>query len=140
MNIKILILLVLFFFIVSGCKKTQTEVVISDGTYSGKMFDMNGMSALAMPGIYNVSFQIVSQSQIFIGAQNVNYIPTGAGTYKVSRQEINFTETEVFPDNTTVNTIAVLSGSYSYTIKGDSLFLTKNNTGINNITYKLKKQ
>lgn len=137
---KKVVLIMLSVLVIGGCKKTKTEAVVLDGTYSGKVTYINGMSALAMPLVFNVSFQITSQPKTFTGVQNVNYLQTGAGTYNLSGQDIDFTNTQAFPNNTTVNTIAVLSGSYHYAIKGDSLFLTKNNTGINNTTYQLKKQ
>lgn len=118
-----------------GCKKDNNGKAISDGNYSGKFLagNQNGWTLKDSVGVSLQSGQFNSLTSSLT-------LPTGKGSYQVEGGTVTFTNMIAFPDNTSVVTTAVLNGSYSYAVKGDSIFLSKTDVGQNVYTYKLKRQ
>jgi hypothetical protein len=142
MKPKGLFFILLLLFSVGGCKKDNNgqakgnyEPVILDGNYSGKFL------ASAQNGWFFGDGVVVSlQSGQFNSLISPSTLTTGKGSYQINGVTATFTNTDVFQDNTSVVTTAVLNGSYTYVIKGDSLFLAKTDASQTVYTYKLAKQ
>ncbi|SDS66302.1 hypothetical protein SAMN05216490_1568 [Mucilaginibacter mallensis] len=135
MKPKGLFFILLLLLSVSGCKKDNNGKAIFDGDYSGKFLASN-QSGWTLRDSVVVSLQ----SGQFNSLTSSSTLTTGKGNYLINGETATFTNTEIFPDNTSVVTTAVLNGSYTYVIKGDSIFLSKTDASQNVYTYKLKKQ
>ena len=57
---------------------------------------------------------------------------------QISGSALDFNDPEAFPDSGVLITNAGLSGGYSYSVKGDSLLITRTGNG-SIVNYKLKK-
>jgi hypothetical protein len=133
---KIAILILSVVMLASACKKDKKAPQLN-GTYTGTFSESTLSVTQAPPTISAV--QLIISGNNFQSGQGTAYITVGAGTVQISPSVLNFTDTEAFPDNTSINSSAALSNSYNYTVKGDSLMFSKmvsNST----YTYKLKKQ
>jgi len=120
----------------SACKKEKHTPDLT-GTYTG-LFNTatgNNTSQTGTPS----PVQLIIAGNNFNSGTGITYIPVGGGDVKISTSVLNFTDKLAYPDNTSVNTSAVLHDSYSYTIKGDSLLLSKTALDVT-YTYKFKKQ
>ncbi len=135
MRAKSLFLFILPLIIISGCKKDKNQKTVLDGTYSGKFIETIQNS----PGSpNNVMLSLKAGNHTSPGS--IGFITTGNGSFKINGQTITFVDMGAYPDNTDYNSTAVLSGLYNYTVKGDSLFLSKTNESNVVFTYKVKKQ
>lgn len=120
---------------VTGCQKNQTVPRILDGAYSGEVIVTSpGTQAI----VKNVDFNLNGGKYASIGGSQ--YITVGAGNFTINGQTLDFEGTENFPDNLSVVKLAVLGGNYTYSVKGDSLFLSANKNSDELFSYKLKKQ
>ena len=127
-------LLLLPIITLGSCQKDKNEKPVLDGTYTGKII-LSKQNAI----ISTDSIGVVLNAGDFSSADNAGTITTGKGNFHINGQNVNFVNTVAFPDNATVNKLAVLNGSYAYTIKGDSVFLSKTDSAKNVFTYKMKK-
>ncbi|TWJ03501.1 hypothetical protein JN11_01047 [Mucilaginibacter frigoritolerans] len=134
MKPKGLFFILLLSLAVGGCKKDKKENVVFDGNYSGWFF-LSNKSGVALKD----SVVILMQSGQFSSLTSSSTLTTGKGTYLINGGTATFTNMEAFPDNLSVVTTAVLNGSYTYAIKGDSLLLIKTDASQNIYTYKLAK-
>jgi len=132
---KISILILSVVMLASACKKDKQSPQLT-GTYTG-LFSTKAASTTQQPGPDAV--QLIISGNNFQSGQGTAYLTVGAGTVQVSTGVLNFTDTEAFPDNTSINSSAALSNSYNYTVKGDSLLFSKTVLNVT-YTYKLKKQ
>lgn len=136
MRSKGLLLLMLPLIMIGGCKKDKNDTVPDlTGTFSGK-FIMTVPSTAAVKD----SVQFTLQAGKFESAGVAGIITTGGGKFTVNANMANFTDLEALPDNATINKNAILTGSYNYRIKGDSLLLTKTDDQKIVFNYKLKKR
>ena len=120
----------------SACKKDKKAPQLN-GTYTGTFSESN-LSVTQNPiGLFKV--QLIISGNNFQSGQGAAYITVGAGTVQTSTSVLNFTDTEAFPANTSINSSAALSNSYNYTVRGDSLMFSKTVSNAT-YTYKLKKQ
>jgi hypothetical protein len=134
MKTKGLFFILLLSLAVGGCKKDKKEIVVFDGNYSGK-FSLSNAKGVTLKD----SVVVFMEPGQFSSLTSSSTLTTGKGTYVVNGGTASFTNLQAFPDNLSVVTTAVLDGSYSYTIKGDSLLLTKTDASQNVYTYKLAK-
>lgn len=135
MKPKGLFFILLLLLGVGGCKKDNNGKVVFDGNYSGKFLVNNQSGVISRDSV--VVYLIPGQ---FNSLASPLTLTTGKGSYLINGGTVTFTDTEVFPNNISVVTTAVLNGSYTYSIKGDSLFLAKTDASEDVYTYKLKKQ
>ncbi|SDT41557.1 hypothetical protein SAMN05216490_3399 [Mucilaginibacter mallensis] len=135
MKPKGLFFILLLLLSVGGCKKDNNGKAILDGNYAGKFLVSSQSGAILRDSV------VVSLRQgQFNSLTSPSTLTTGKGSYLIQGGTTTFTNMEAFPDNTSVVTTAVLNGSYTYVIKGDSIFLAKTDASQNVYTYKLKKQ
>ena len=134
MKPKGLFFILLLLLSVGGCKKDKKEIVVFDGNYSGKFF-LSNQSGVTLKD----SVVIFMEPGQFSSLTSSSTLTTGKGTYVINGGAATFTNLQAFPDNLSVVTTAVLNGSYTYAIKGDSLFLVKTDASQNVYTYKLAK-
>lgn len=134
MKTKRLLLALLPIIALGGCQKDKNETPDLDGNYTGK-FIISKQNVI----ISTDSIGVLLKSGDFSSDNNVGIITTGKGNFRINGQNVSFVNTVAFPDNTSVNTVAVLNGTYAYTIKGDSVFLSKTDTAKNMFIYKMKK-
>ncbi len=120
----------------SACKKEKHTPDLT-GTYTG-VFKASLVNTTLPPVDQNL-VQLIISGNTFKSGIGVGYITVGSGNLQISTGVLNFTNNQFFPDNTSVNTSAVLNSSYNYTVKGDSLMLSKTSVDVI-YTYKFKKQ
>jgi hypothetical protein len=120
----------------SACKKEKHTPDLT-GTYTG-LFKTTLVNT-TLPPIDPSPVQLIISGNTFKSGTGVAYITVGGGDLRTSTGVLNFTNNQAFPDNTSVNTSAVLNSSYNYTVKGDSLLLSKTSVDVI-YTYKFKKQ
>ncbi|MCR8560928.1 hypothetical protein KXD93_24940 [Mucilaginibacter sp. BJC16-A38] len=138
MKARSILILAVILASVSACKKDKHNPQLT-GTYTG-MFDArpdHPTNGAAQPGPFAV--QLIISGDNFQSGQSAAYITVGGGAVQATGSTLNFTDLEAFPDNTSINSEAALSNSYSYTLKGDSLLFSKTELNVT-YTYKLKKQ
>jgi hypothetical protein len=133
---KIAILILSVMMLASACKKDKKAPQLN-GTYTGTFSESTLSVTQGPPTISAV--QLIISGNNFQSGQGAAFITVGAGTVQISTSVLNFTDTEAFPDNTSINSSAALSNSYNYTLKGDSLMFSKTVSNAT-YTYKLKKQ
>jgi hypothetical protein len=106
-----------------------------DGTYSGTY-----LLSEANPTISPVEKPVqitFSGDNFHTGDPNV-FITVGDGSIQIDNNVFAFTNVDAFPSNPAIVN-AALTGNYKYTIKGDSLLLSKEQNGAT-FSYKLEKQ
>ncbi|WP_143167111.1 hypothetical protein [Mucilaginibacter sp. OK098] len=133
---KISILILSVMILASACKKEKKAPQLT-GTYTGSFSETTPSVIQQPPTLFAV--QLIISGNNFQSGQGTAYLTVGAGTVQTSTSVLNFTDTEAFPDNTSINSSAALSNSYNYTVKGDSLLFSKTVLNVA-YTYKLKKQ
>ena len=101
-----------------------------DGTYTGA-FTATGTDAI------NTTAHVVIAGRTYQGSLNTTFGVLSRGSYIVNNNQITFTDSTVHTAN--FNWGLLLNGTYSSTIKGDSLILVKKGSGFNYV-YRLKKQ
>jgi hypothetical protein len=119
-----------------SCSKTLLQPNSVEGTYKGQFELKNTDSAQAMPGSGAVTVNFTATD--YKASANSNYIPAGgAGTYSVRKDSIDFKDDSMHTANFDWNLL--LNGTYRYTVKGDSIMLSKE-LGTQIYLYKLKKE
>jgi hypothetical protein len=110
--------------IVSGCSKSNSALPSLQGTYSGQ---------ISGPGsVFNLQLTDHTYEGIYTGSQFV----AGKGSYTVSGDKITFTDS--LAHTALQPSVIYLSGTYSFTLKGDSLLLAP--ADASGFAYRLKKQ
>ena len=133
---KIVTILLLAVLLASACKKEKHAPDLT-GTYTG-LFNAIPLHPTAQPGDPS-PVQLIISGNDFNSGTGPDFITVGGGSVGVSAGILNFIDLQVFPQNTSINTSAVLHDNYSYTVKGDSLLLSKTTLDVT-YTYKFKKQ
>jgi hypothetical protein len=113
-----------------------------NGTYKGSFSaTLAGGQGAEVPVGFTVSGDQFNTAAVNAASDNIHY-GVGDGTVALSSNTLSFQGLDAFPDNMTAGQIypyetVGLNGNYNYTVKGDSLLLSKTSGGG---TYKLKKQ
>jgi hypothetical protein len=129
-------ILMLAVVLTSACKKEKHTPDLT-GTYTG-LFNATPLHPTAQLGD-PLPVQLIISGDTFKSGQSITYNPVGGGDVQISTMVVDFTNNQAFPDNTSINTAAVLHDNYSYTVEGDSLLLSKTALDVT-YTYKFKKQ
>jgi hypothetical protein len=137
---KRLSILLLAAILASACQKENAfssagSSMQLDGTYTGT-YQITSPTATVQSIPITVQI-LVSGNNFKSGDLNI-YHSVGEGSLKVNKDSIEFSNVDAFPGSGSF-TNAGLSGNYNYTVKGDSLFLSKPEN-FNSCIYKLKKQ
>lgn len=102
-----------------------------DGTYTGA-FTSSGPDAI------KTTANVVISGKTYQGSLNTTFGVLSKGSYVVNNDnQVTFTDSTIHTAN--FNWGLLLNGSYTSTIKGDSLILVKKGAGFS-YTYRLKKQ
>ena len=121
----------------SSCEEKSDHKTIIEGTYSGTFTNWNNDPA-ANTVILNGQTTVTFSNNTYTSSGNDNKIPAGgSGTFKIEENFVNFVDRNVWTANFDWNLI--LNGSYTYSMKGDSLFLLKT-LGYNHYRYELKRK
>jgi hypothetical protein len=135
---KVLSLFVLtasLFFL--SCSKEILQSTNIDGSYYGVFEWTNTNPAVdfvPLKGDVSVTFDGLNYSS----TGNGNYVPASSGgKFFIKKDVMTFTDTMMHTANFDWNML--LNGSYTYTISGDNITLTKI-VGYNKYVYRLKKQ
>lgn len=121
-----------------------TSPIQLGGTYKGSFSaTWTGGQGAEVPVGFTVSGDQFNAAAANAASDNIHY-GVGDGTVAVSSSTLTFQSLVAFPDNMIVGQIypyetVGLNGNYNYTVKGDSLLLSKTSGG-SSYTYKLKKQ
>jgi len=121
----------------SSCEEKSDDKTILEGTYSGTFTNWNNDPA-ANTVILSGQTTVTFTNNTYTSTGNDNKIPAGgSGTFKIEENFVNFVDRNVWTANFDWNLI--LNGSYTYSMKGDSLFLLKT-LGYNHYQYELKRK
>ncbi len=121
----------------SSCDEKSDDKTILEGTYSGTFTNWNNDPA-ANTVILSGQTTVTFSNNTYTSSGNDNKIPAGgSGTFKIEKNFVNFVDRNVWTANFDWNLI--LNGSYTYSMKGDSLFLLKT-FGYNHYQYELKRK
>lgn len=130
-------MLIVFVMALSGCSK---EIIVSrnvDGVYQGT-FEVTNTNPVVDFKPINTDVRVNFNGINYASAVYVNNVSAGAtGKFFIKRDVITFTDTLMHTAN--FDWSLLLNGSYTYTIKGDSIILIKK-IGSSTYTYRLKKQ
>ena len=120
----------------SACKK-ENHTPQLNGTYTG-LFNATPLYPTAQLGNPS-AVQLIISGNNFSSGTGTAYITVGGGELQINTSVLNFIDRNAYPQNTSINTSALLHDNYSYTVKDDSLLLSKTTLNVT-YTYKLKKQ
>ncbi|WCT10263.1 hypothetical protein [Mucilaginibacter jinjuensis] len=122
----------------AGCKKEKTIPTVAsnlDGSYYGD-FAYSAIGATVYTPI-NGKVSINMRANKYTASSPVSTFGAGGGGhFSISNNQIAYTDTTVHTAN--FDWGIILNGTYTYTTRGDSLFLTKKTTS-SSYTYKLAK-
>lgn len=117
---KYLLIVFAFLIISSGCKKSNKQPVLANGTYSGVIKLTS--SVYKMPT--NIPISISFNNGKFVVVPDPTRKPaTGSGNYSSKDGIANFTDSNVYTADFDWNLI--LNGEYTMEISGNNLTLTK---------------
>ncbi|MEO7990715.1 MAG: hypothetical protein ABI663_14300 [Chryseolinea sp.] len=134
MKMKSFILAIAVLLSVSSCDNS-IEANIKDGAYSGTFYRSN-------PGVKytTAKVSITLKDNTFEGGSDTNRYPTICkGTYKISGEEIEFTNS-CGPWTADFDWSLIISGKFQITTEGDKVRLTRNYDGGFYDRYELKMQ
>jgi hypothetical protein len=121
--------------IMYSCNKHNDEKVVSlDGNYSGYYTQYTALTGNA--ATTNIAVKLASFDYSTYSSLQSN-VPSAKGSYKINTNQVNFTDTLIFPGN--INGAVFLSGIYSFKVTADSLTLIRVVNDYS-IVYKLKRQ
>ena len=137
MNIKHTLLIALA-ALTPGCKKNDdTNPTLPGNTYTGQLVadeKTDGFNTGPINIPVSVNFSGANYKSTLLAP--ANFAAAAKGSFKLTANSIQLTDSLAHPANFDWNLI--LTGKYAYTLKGDSLIMTRN-TGTNTYSYKLKK-
>jgi hypothetical protein len=128
MKTYILLLLVLSVVMISSCSKNGSPSPNLDGSYTGRVIANQDHSVV---GNVNVQLSGKNYQSAFTGS--LSYM--SRGTFTINNNNVIFTDSLAHTAN--FNWGILLSGTYTPTFNGDSLFLVRTD---GSYAYRLKKQ
>ena len=96
------------------------------------------MSPSTSTALVEKTVQVIVSGYNFHTGDPSLYISVGDGSFQIDDNVLAFTNVDAFPTSTAILN-AELTGNYNYTVKGDSLLLSKELNDCT-FTYSLKKQ
>lgn len=117
---KYLLIITAFLIILSGCKKSTTQPIIANGTYSGVIKVSSSVYKLPTTIPISISF---NNEKFAVIPDPTRKPATGSGTYSSKDGTANFTDSNVYTADFDWNLI--LNGEYTIEISGNNLMLTK---------------